>query len=128
MFSEHVTASRRRIRVLVVEDSFFAAQTLVRLVHDFGAEVVGPAPSVGRAMDLLEREGCDAAVLDINLGSETVEPVAEALDRLGRPFVFVTGYASPGFLSDRFKGHKTLPKPVEPETFLKTIAEEFAAA
>jgi CheY-like chemotaxis protein len=125
MLSDHVANAARRLRVLVVEDSFFAARTIARLVQDFGATVVGPVPSVGQALEVIEREGCDAAVLDINLGAETVEAVAERLETLGRPFVFVTGYASPGVISERFKGRTKLSKPVEKDQFLKTLEQEF---
>lgn len=126
MLSEHLANAARRLRVLVVEDSFFTARTIARLVQDFGATVVGPVPSVSQALEVIEREGCDAAVLDINLGAETVEPVAERLETLGRPFVFVTGYASPGVISERFRGHKKLAKPVEKAQFLQTLEQEFA--
>lgn len=125
MLSEHVTSAPRRLRVLVVEDSYFAARTISKLVQDFGASVVGPAPSVAAALDLIRTEGCDAAVLDINLGAETVEPVAECLERMGHPFVFVTGYASPGVISERFRTHKRLAKPVEKDQFLRTLEQEF---
>lgn len=126
MLSEHAATATRRLRVLVVEDSFFAARAIARLVQDFGASVVGPAPSVGKALELIEAEGCDAAVLDINLGAETVDPVADRLDALKLPFFFVTGYGSPGLLGERFRSRTLLPKPVEKDQFFKAAEREFA--
>ena len=95
LLSSDPTPSSRHMRVLVVEDSYLAARSLARMLQDLGAEVVGPAPSVQAAMSLIESKGCDAAVLDINLGSETVEPIARRLDDEGRPYFFISGYASP---------------------------------
>ena len=55
--------------------------------------VIGPANSVVRALALLAQFGCDAAVLDVNLGTETSEPVARELVKLGTPFVATSGYS-----------------------------------
>jgi DNA-binding response OmpR family regulator len=55
--------------------------------------VVGPATSVSEALRLIEAEGCDAAVLDINLGRETAEPIARYLKNDSIPFVTVSGFS-----------------------------------
>jgi CheY-like chemotaxis protein len=113
-------------RVLIVEDSFMTARTLKRMVEDCGGVVLGPVPSVERAMALLDAHGCDGAVLDINLGNETVEAVAERLHETGRPFFFVSGYSSPkSMLTDpRFRARTLLAKPVDPRLFERTMAQE----
>ena len=61
---------------------------------DAGFEVVGPATSVAKALRLIAQRGCDIAVLDVNLGGETSEPIAEELRASGKPFVVLTGYAT----------------------------------
>ena len=63
-------------------------------------------------MHLIEAPGCDCAVLDINLGSEMADPVAERLTALGLPFVTVSGYAPPQQPA-AFRGAPFLPKPVQ---------------
>ena len=115
----------RALRVLVVEDSFMTARMIVRMLESFGAEVVGPASSVKAAMKLLDTQMPDGAVLDINLGAETVEPVAKRLEENGLPFFFVSGYSSPkSVLSDpRFKERRLLPKPVDPRDFQTAVCE-----
>ena len=55
--------------------------------------VIGPANSVARALAMLATFGCDAAVLDVNLGTETSELVARELIKLGTPFVATSGYS-----------------------------------
>lgn len=82
-------------RVLVVEDEYFIADDLARLLEQQGAEVVGPFSDVSEALALLKLdEPIDAAVLDINLHGEMIFPVAETLRSRDIPFVFATGYAS----------------------------------
>ena len=79
--------------MLVVEDEFMIADDMQRALEDEGAVVLGPAPSVGKALRLLElKSHVDGAVLDVNLGSEKVFPVADALQARGVPFFFITGY------------------------------------
>jgi two-component SAPR family response regulator len=128
---EDVAASiRKALRVLVVEDSFMTARAIAHMLQELGAEVLGPVPSVQKAMAVLDLGQCEAAVLDINLGSETVEPVAKRLEEFGIPYFFVSGYASPkSMLQDvKYRKRRLLPKPVEPIMFNEAIAEEFGGA
>lgn len=84
-------------RILVVEDEYLIADHMQGALEDEGAVVIGPAASVREALRLLDAEAhVDGAVLDINLGSEQVFPVADALQRRGIPFIFATGYAAAG--------------------------------
>jgi DNA-binding response OmpR family regulator len=73
-----------------------------------GYEVVGLATSVPKALRLEPR--CDVAVLDVNLGRETCEPVARKLRESGKPFVVLTGY-SPDNLTSTFNDATVLTKP-----------------
>jgi CheY-like chemotaxis protein len=68
--------SERRLRVLMVEDEAIVALEIEENLREAGFEVVGPAARASQALELLNKFGCDAAVLDINLGTETSEPVA----------------------------------------------------
>lgn len=113
------------LRVLIVEDQFMFALSLVHAIEKMGVRVVGPASSAADALRLLDEEGCDAALLDINLGDHTVEPVARRLNEEGCPFVFVTGYASPRLLDDRFRQYRIVAKPVEPGVLLNVMRTEF---
>jgi PAS domain S-box-containing protein len=89
---EPAKAGRRK--VLVVEDDALCAMDLSECLEAAGWHVIGPAASVRQAMALLESSGCDLAVLDINLDSETSEPVATALFNRSTPFLVVSGYSS----------------------------------
>lgn len=106
-------------RVLVVEDDGLLALDIANQLTDAGLEVVGPATSVAKALELLET-GCDVALLDVNLGKETAEPVAYKLRALGTPFAVMSGYAKeqhpPGF-----QGAPVLSKPTRPEILVAVL-------
>ncbi|MDA9544949.1 chemotaxis protein CheY [Bradyrhizobium sp. CCBAU 45321] len=80
-------------RVLVVEDEYFLADDISEAFEALGAEVAGPAGHIEDAFKLL-RDGStlDAAVLDVNIHSERIFPVARELRARNVPFVFTTGY------------------------------------
>src|SRR3954462_10536878 len=99
-------------RVLVVEDEFVIALEVEFLLRDFGYEVLGPVPSVARALELLGRERPDAALLDLNLPDGTAVPVAELLASMRVPFVLVTAYAPSQIEAPALRGVPHLGKPV----------------
>ena len=80
----------RQARILIVEDEAILAYDLCQALEKDGFTVVGPAPSVARALALIRERGCDAAVLDINLRNETSEAAAGELRAHAIPFITVT--------------------------------------
>jgi len=82
-----------KIHILIVEDDPLIGFDLAVELEAAGFSVVGVAPTVDRALHLLERHPCDLAVLDVNLGQETSAPIARALVAADVPFVAVTGYS-----------------------------------
>lgn len=96
-------------RILVVEDEFLISAMLCDMLSESEATVIGPAARIDAALQLIENHGLDAAILDMNLNGQWIDPVAEALHRRGTPFVFTTGYGT-NFLSQKF-GARTVEKP-----------------
>lgn len=84
---------RGRGRILVLEDESLIALDLAEALERAGFCVVGPVRSTATALALIEAEGCDAAVLDVDLGTETSEAVALRLGELGVPFLTVSGFS-----------------------------------
>jgi DNA-binding response OmpR family regulator len=98
------------VRVLVVEDEAIVAIDIADQLTEAGFLVVGPAPSVARALKLIDEVGCDVAVLDVNLRNETAEPVARELRSRHTPFLFLSA-VSRDHLPFGFDEEVLLPKP-----------------
>lgn len=115
-------------RVLVLEDEPLISMSLVDALEEAGCVVVGPAYSASQAFDLIANQGIDAAVLDVNLGSgATSAPVADALVKLGVPFVFATGHGEDGLRSiDRQRPR--VDKPYYGPTVVAAIVEALDSA
>lgn len=79
-------------RILIVEDEPLIALDLREAIEDAALVPIGPAARVIDALEIIRARGCDAALIDLQLGSQTSIPVADALTALGVPFAFVTGY------------------------------------
>lgn len=112
----------RTPRLLLVEDEWVIANVMARTLESFGYAVVGPAPSVKKAMSLIMEEPISAAVLDINLGGELVYPVARELQHRKIPFMFLSGYGS-SEVPTEFAGCKMLCKPVGFEVLRAELQE-----
>ncbi|WP_201833797.1 response regulator [Microvirga zambiensis] len=110
------------LRVLLVEDEYFLADDLCQVLQRCGAEVVGPVPSLAKAMPLAENEDLTCAILDINLRGESGLVIAEALHRRNVPFIYTTGYRNTT-IAEALKGAAHLEKPFRPEALLDAVAE-----
>jgi len=89
-----MTDALKGVRVLVVEDEYFVAILIEEILESAGCVVMGPIPRLPEALDAIDRESCDVAVLDVNLAGERINPVADALSERNVPFLFVTGYGT----------------------------------
>ena len=98
------------LRILVVEDEAAISLLLEDMLLDFGCEVIGPAARLAAALEAVERETVDLAILDVNVAGEPIYPVAEALVQRRIPFVFSTGYGSAG-IKDSYRDRPVLQKP-----------------
>jgi two-component sensor histidine kinase/CheY-like chemotaxis protein len=114
-------------RILVVEDEVLIGIEIAEILKEAGFDILGPVATVGRALEQLESENCDAAVLDINLGKETSEPVAKLLSKMGTPYLSVSGRS----VEDRpaaFSGSLHLAKPIQSALLVKEVGQMVAAA
>ena len=59
---------------------------------EFGCTTIGPYGTVETALNAVQTEALDLAILDVNLSGERVYPVAEALAERHIPFLFLSGY------------------------------------
>src|SRR3977135_1931515 len=80
--------------VLIVEDDPIIALDFEQAVLGFGAKTVRTAANVARALEMIAGRPPDFALLDVGLIREKSFAVAERLDALKIPFVFITGYGA----------------------------------
>jgi hypothetical protein len=60
-------------------------------IEEVSGTVVGPAPSVGAAVELLKKEEVHGTILDVHLPDGDLGSVVTQLSRLGVPFLFHCG-------------------------------------
>jgi CheY-like chemotaxis protein len=113
------------LRILVVEDNFLVAESVRDLFDQCGCRIVGPVPRVEPALALIESEGLDGAVLDINLGSEFCFPIANLLTERGIPFLFLTGYDDAELIPMAFRDVPCLAKPFDHHAVALAAAHRF---
>jgi CheY-like chemotaxis protein len=79
-------------RILIVEDEKANALILEELLKTLGCNVPGRAAKASDALAIIEtdKQGFDAATLDIGLITEGLDEVAATLDRLGVPFLLTS--------------------------------------
>ena len=105
-------------RVLIVEDEMIVGVELETLLERHGCKVLGPAPTVARALDALDHDHPDAALLDLNLDGQSAAPVAAALLAQRVPFVVVTGY---GARQSREPEVRTAPRVDKPVNYAELV-------
>ena len=122
-----VDSAARAPRVLVVEDSGLIVAKIVQTLRRARYQVVGPAATLEAALALVRSEGrpLDAATLDVDLRGERVFAVAELLQELGVPFIFLTGYASLG-IPEAWQHVPRVVKPFTAPALLAAVADLIA--
>ncbi|WP_404482280.1 HWE histidine kinase domain-containing protein [Novosphingobium sp. BL-52-GroH] len=96
---------------LIVEDNVIIAMEAEDVLRGFGFSDCRIAGSVATALDVLDKAQVSFAMLDVNLGRDTSEPVALALQERGIPFIFASGYGERSLQSGAFKTVPVVTKP-----------------
>jgi CheY-like chemotaxis protein len=97
-------------RVLVVEDEVLIGMVLEDILDMLGCSLAGTAATLDEAWGLAEAGGFDVAILDVNIGTDPVYPLADAIMQRGVPIIFATG-SLPDSLPERFGSCVVLEKP-----------------
>tara|TARA_R110001599_G_scaffold175355_1_gene367404 strand:+ start:7812 stop:8540 length:729 start_codon:yes stop_codon:yes gene_type:complete len=87
-----------KVKILVVEDEMVIADNICMILEDLGYEVLEPAINYEEAVETIEAEKPDIAILDIQLGGkkdgvDLAETIKEQYDF---PFIFLTSNADAG--------------------------------
>lgn len=107
-------------RVLVIEDEYYIADDLRRMLNDAGAEVVGPVSTLAAAHAAVDEGGFDFAIVDLNLHDQSAVPIAERLVEQGKSLVIATGYDS-GIIPGRLGRIPCLEKPFDAPELLQLL-------
>ncbi|MES2193902.1 MAG: response regulator [Pseudomonadota bacterium] len=97
--------------VLIVEDDPIIALDFEDTILGFGVKAVRTAGNVVKALQMIADQAPDFALLDVGLVREKSFAIAERLDELKIPFIFVTGYGVDVRLPAALAGIPRLPKP-----------------
>ena len=101
--------------ILIVEDDPIIALDFEDRILGLVATTVRTASNVARALDMIAERAPDFALLDVGLIHERSFAIAERLDALKIPYIFVTGYGADAKISVPFTGKPRLPKPYSSE-------------
>lgn len=107
-------------KVLIVEDEWLLADHYASILRDAGYRIVGPAPALDEAIELLSMTDVDVALVDINLRGTLSYPLAERLATQQVPFAFVTGY-HPADVPPALAQQPLVRKPVRPAELLGVV-------
>lgn len=97
--------------LLLVEDDPIIALDFEDTILGLGVNEVRTAGNVARALEIIAERAPDFALLDVSLIREKSFAVAERLEALRIPFVFITGYGADVRLPVAFTHRPRLPKP-----------------
>jgi CheY-like chemotaxis protein len=112
-------------KILIVEDEPFIALTLEDMLTDLSCIIAGSVSQVADALALIREGGIDAAVLDVNLGSQKIDPVADELADKSCPFIFTTGYGRAG-VPPSHNRRGIVAKPFTSEDLARALSQEIS--
>jgi two-component system, response regulator PdtaR len=116
-------AAHERPTVMVVEDEFIIALDLSETVKDLGYALKGPYADTEHALQAIDREMPDCAILDVYTADGEVYPVADALAEAGVPLIFHSGHVRPHDVHQRYPQALACSKPCPPDHLIDLIQE-----
>lgn len=122
MLGKSAVNDLKDLRILVAEDEGIVALEIEASLQGFGCKVVGPVGKLEQALEALQTQPVDGAVLDVNLGGVEVFPVADELLARGIPFILSTGYNDLSLFPERFRGLPCLEKPYDEKDLFDLMA------
>ena len=108
-------------RVLLVDDEYYIADDLRKALSEAGADVLGPCPTLRKALHAMDTQSFDCALIDLNLHGESALPLADRLLEEGKPFAIATGYGS-GAVPERLNDVPRIEKPFDPPALVHLLA------
>ena len=114
---------RSNILILILEDNYVIASGLTATLEELGFPNTEIFSNAGSALEFLETNRPNLALLDVNLGQgKTSEAVALRLTQLGAPAMFITGYGERAPLPHDLSHMPVLTKPISEAELESTIS------
>lgn len=115
-------------RVLLVEDNIVVALDTEEHLLSLGVVAVNRVDNSTAALASLDASMPDFALLDYNLGEETSEAIACALEARGVPFAFATGYGEVDGMIEKYpRTVGVLQKPYSRQDLARILAQPVTA-
>ena len=108
--------------VLIVEDEGLLALLMEDLARDLGASEVHVCCDVASAAKVADSANLDCAVLDLRIGRDSSNEVADTLARRDIPFLYSTGSAIDVF-EERHRARPMLSKPFSDDDFKRLLLD-----
>jgi DNA-binding response OmpR family regulator len=106
---------------MIVEDQALIGMSLEASLEEAGFRVAGPFMSNAQALEWLENDTPDIAVLDIMIKDGTSLQIARALKSRGVPFAVYSGLPAKDDNPPELQNVPWLEKPVSRETLVRTL-------
>ncbi|MEL7728042.1 response regulator [Citromicrobium bathyomarinum] len=110
-------------RILVLDDEWLVAEQYTNSLMGAGCSVVGPFNDLESAIESVESEQLDFAVVDFNIDGDEATPLLNLLEKRNVPFLVVSGYGSELRLASKLKERAFLAKPASPAAMLSRVAQ-----
>jgi hypothetical protein len=114
-----------RPRVLVAEANVVLALDLESILATLGCQIVGPFATAHDALDALDNDLLDIALIDFHVRG-AAEPLSAALDSRGIPYALCTG-RSDVEVSEQYPNTPILGKPYTSEDVSRVVDSLIAA-
>ncbi len=110
-------------RCMIVEDQALIGMSLEASLKEAGFQVAGVFMSNAQALQWLEGDAPDIAVLDIMIKDGTSLEIARALKRLGVPFAIYSGLPPKADCPPELQNVPWLEKPASREILLNVLGQ-----
>jgi len=121
-------SNAERPKVLVVEDEFIIALDLSETVRDLSYALEGPYADGEGALNAIEDELPDCAILDVFTADGDVYPLADRLTEAGVPIIFHSGHVSPSEVRERYPQAWACAKPCSPNKLIDVLQQAVGQA
>jgi CheY-like chemotaxis protein len=106
--------------ILLVEDEALIRMMVADMIVDLGHRIADEAGDLPSGLALAKASQFDLAILDVKLGSDSSEPIADVIAGRGLPFAFASGYGAAG-IPLAYRDRPVLNKPFQSRQLASVI-------